>query len=297
MGRRPRWRSLRWARGTALVVAVFGLMALGAHDAPAQDPASASRDLQSSDDFRLRVSAALYLGRSHSPGALALLEQALGDPHPAVRTSAAAGLTALGDPSAIPVLQQRITTERSAGPRSQMVSAVAALTAASAGPAPSEGAGNGFQGWEGARYVVAIGNMRNRSGVHGDHASDVLRAATKSHARAIPGAFISEASDTSTLRQAASRHLPVLMIDGALQRLSVGQQNAQVSYNAQVDFSMRRVPEQALRGMLSGSATSFGSVAAIHDPSIVTLLEDQAIEGAVESALRGAARGFGEALR
>jgi hypothetical protein len=145
--------------------------------------------------------------------------------------------------------------------------------------------------------VVAIGDMRNRFGVRGDHASDVLRAATRSHARAIPGAFISEAGDTSTLRQAATRHLPVLMIDGSIQRLSVGQQNAQVSYNAQVDFSMRRVPEQALRGMLSGSATSFGSASAVHDPSIVTLLQDQAIEGAVESALRGAARGFGEALR
>jgi hypothetical protein len=177
-----------------------------------------------------------------------------------------------------------------------MVSAIASLSAPAA-PEPSDAAGNGLQDWDAARYVVAIGDMRNRSGVRGDHASDVLRAATRSHARAIPGAFISEAGDTSTLRQAATRHLPVLMIDGSIQRLSVGQQNAQVSYNAQVDFSMRRVPEQALRGMLSGSATSFGSASAVHDPSIVTLLQDQAIEGAVESALRGAARGFGEALR
>lgn len=295
MAGRPRWRSLRWARGFALVIGLSGLLALRAHDAPAQDPASASRDLQTSDDFRLRVSAALYLGRSHSPGALALLEQALGDPHPAVRTAAAAGLVALGDRSAVPTLQQKLVSERASGPRAQMVSAIASLSAPAT--APSDAAGNGAQDWDTARYVVAIGDMRNRSGVRGDHASDVLRAATRSQARAIPGAFISEAGDTSTLRQAATRHLPVLMIDGSIQRLSVGQQNAQVSYNAQVDFSMRRVPEQALRGMLSGSATSFGSASAVHDPSIVTLLQDQAIEGAVESALRGAARGFGEALR
>jgi hypothetical protein len=287
MVRRPKWSSLKWARGVALVVS---LLAIGASDAPAQDPVSAARDLQTSDDFRLRVSAALYLGRAHAPGAVTLLEQALGDAHPAVRTAAAAGLSALGDRSAVAVLQQKITSERSAGARSQMVSAIAALSAV-----PAEASGD--DRWQGARYVVAMGDMRNRSGIPGEHASDVLRAATKSHAGAIPGALVSDRSDTATLRQAAARHLPVLMIDGALQRLSVGQQNAQASYNAQVDFSMRRVPEQQLRGMLSGSATSFGSVSSMHDPGIVTLLEDQAIDGAVESALRGAARGFGEALR
>jgi hypothetical protein len=287
MAGRPWWRTLKWARGFALAV---GMLTLGAHDAPAQDPVSASRDLQSSDDFRLRVSAALYLGRSHAPNALALLEEALGDVHPAVRTAAAAGLAVLGDRGAVAVLQQTLTAERSSGARSQMVSAIAALSVAPAPPSVDDK-------WDGARYVVAIGNMRNRSGLRGEHASDVLRAATRSHAQSIPGAIVSDSSDSSTLRQAASRHLPVLMIDGSLQRLRVGHQNAQLSYNAQVDFSMRRVPEQQLRGMLSGSATSFGSLSAAHDPGIVTLLEDQAIDGAVESALRGAARGFGEALR
>jgi hypothetical protein len=89
----------------------------------------------------------------------------------------------------------------------------------------------------------------------------------------------------------------VLLLDGAIQKLSLGKKDAQLSYNAQVSYSMRRVPQQQLRGMLSGSATSFGSVSSLQDPGSMAQLEDQAIDGAVESALRGAARGFGEASR
>ena len=281
---------VRWARRLAVAAGLASFLTLRAHDAPAQDPVAAAHDLQSADDFRLRVSAALILGRSHAVGALGLLEQALSDVHPAVRTAAAAALVALGDRSAIPVLQQKLVTETSAAARTQMVSAITALRALGS---PERGDTQ----WENTRYVVAIGDMHNRSAIAGDHASDVLRSATRSHARSIPGALVSDGPDSPLLRQAASRHVPVFLLDGALQRLARGQSNAQLSYNAQVDYSLRRVPEHQLRGMLTGSATSFGSVSALLDPGTMTELEDQAIDGAVESALRGAARGFGEALR
>ena len=280
--------SLRWARGVALGLS---LLALAAHDAPAADPVNAARDLQTSDDFRVRVSAALTLGRTHAPGARTMLEQALGDTHPAVRIAAAAGLAALGDPEAIPSLQQHLTSERSAGVKSQISSAITGLAAAAATGGDPE------QKWQSTRYVVAIGNMHNRSQVPGAHASDVLRAATQAHAKSIPGALVSDSTDAALFEQAAARHVPVFLLDGALQRLSLGRKNTELSYSAQVDYSMRRVPQQQLRGMLSGSATSFGSASAIHDPGTMTQLEDQAIEGAVESALRGAAQGFSSAAR
>jgi len=275
-----------WARAVALALS---MLAIGAREAPAQDPADAARDLQTSDDFRVRVSAALTLGRAHSPGARAQLEQALDDAHPAVRIAAAAGLAALGDPAATPSLRLHLGSERSAGVRSQIASTIASL--GRAGEAQSADAK-----WQSTRYVVAIGDMHNRSQVPGTHAVDVLRSATQAHARLIPGALVTD-NDPATFEQAAARHVPVFLLDGALQRLSQGRKNAELSYNAQVDYSMRRVPQQQLRGILSGSATSFGSVSALRDPGSVTMLEDQAIDGAVESALRGAARGFGEAAR
>jgi len=55
------------------------VLSLDATHAPASDAATAGRDLQSSDDFRLRVSAALTLGRTHAPDALAQTADALAD--------------------------------------------------------------------------------------------------------------------------------------------------------------------------------------------------------------------------
>jgi len=258
------------ARTSAAALGLTALLTLVAHEAPAQNAAAAAQDLETADDFRIRVSAALTLGRTHPPGARELLERALADQHPAVRIAA---------------MQQRLRTESSPSVRSQLQAAITALA--------SSGEGK----WAGTRYVVTIGDMRNRSGVRGDQAASVLRTATNAHAQSIPGALLTDPTDATTLQQAAARHVPVLLIDGSLQRLSQAQRNTEVSYHAQVDFSMRRVPEQVLRGMLSGSATSVGSVSSLHDPGIVRMLQDQAIDGAVESALRGAAQGFGEAIK
>jgi len=51
---------------------------------------------------------------------------------------------------------------------------------------------------------------------------------------------------------------------------------------AEVEFSLRRMPEQSLKGTLSGSATSIGSTSALANPASVLQLENQAIDGAVE---------------
>jgi hypothetical protein len=286
---RSRRRASFLVRAAAVALA---LLAMEARDVAAGDPATAARDLDGSDDFRVRVSAALTLGRARPPGARVALEHALGDSHPAVRTAAAAALAALADAAAIPALQARMASEQAAGARSQMATAIAALAAQ-----PTSEAVAAEQRWRSSRYVVAIGAMHNRSEVRGAHATEVLRAAARARAASLPGVFVSDGAGADTLELAASHHLPVLLIEGALQRLRLGRRSAEVSYSAQVDFSMRRVPQQQLRGMLSGAATSFGSTAVLGDAASITQLEDQAIEGAVESAMRGAAQGFGDALR
>jgi hypothetical protein len=269
---------------------VAALLALGAvlsleGNAPAQGVAEAEQDIVAADDFRVRVSAALVLGKARPPEARGLLERALGDGNPAVRTAAAAALAALGDAAAIPALERRATSESSPSAKAQMTTSVAALKRAAQGP------------WQNARYVVQIGLMKNRTAVRGDQAGDVLRTATVARAHAIPGAIVMDGRDASLLKQASDRHVPVLELDGSLQRLAQTQENQQLTFAAQVEFSVRRVPEQSLRGTLSGAATSIGSVSALANPSLVTQLQNQAIDGAVESALRGADRGLTQALK
>jgi hypothetical protein len=247
--------------------------------------AAAEQDIESSDDFRVRVGAALVLGKAKPPGARAKLERALGDPHPAVRTAAAAALAALGDVAAIPALERRVAGESSPSAKAQMTASIDALRRAAQGP------------WPGARYVVQVGVMRNRTAVRGDQASDVLRTATAMRARAIPGAVVTDGHDQALLDQASLRHVPILELDGALQRLVTVQRSTQVTFDAEVEYSVRRVPQQMLRGTFSGAASSVGSLTALGDPSLVTLLQNQAIDGAVESALRGAERGLSQALQ
>src|ERR1019366_2783992 len=90
----------------------------------AQDPAGALRDLTDSSDFRVRVSAALYLGRTHPVGAREALEHALSDAHPAVRAAAASALGSLGDPAAIAALARRASTEASESVKAQLQSSI-----------------------------------------------------------------------------------------------------------------------------------------------------------------------------
>src|SRR5262245_26455053 len=75
---------------------------------------AAYRDLANGGDFRVRVAAALTLGKSGDPGARAALEKALEDPHPAVRASAAAALGAVGDGAAIAALRAASSKEGTA---------------------------------------------------------------------------------------------------------------------------------------------------------------------------------------
>jgi hypothetical protein len=254
--------------------------------APAQDLGAAKHDVTDADDFRLRVRAALILGKSHDPAARPLLELALSDSHPAVRTAAAAALAAYGDPAAIPALQ-RHAGDSSSSVKAQIQTAIATL----------QKAGQGDGDWQNTRFVVQLGDMKNRTGIRGEQPSGVLRNAARTHAAALPGTIVTDGSDPQLLQQAANRHVPVLALDGSLQRLTQGQFDSELRIVAQVEFSMRRMPDQSLKGTLSGAATSIGSTSALANPGLVAQLENQAIDGAVESAMRGATQGFAQAMK
>jgi hypothetical protein len=270
-----------WIGALAIVCILGGL----ARPAPAQDIAEARHAITGSDDFRLRVSAALVLGRNRADGARPLLEQALSDAHPAVRTAAAAALGALGDPAAVPALDHAAGTELSASVKMQMRASATLLRRVPVGA------------WQNARYVIELGDMKNRTGIRGDQPSGILRNSTRTYATNLPGAVVAEGVDPGARQEAASRHLHVLALDGTVQRLTQGQRDTQLTIAAQVEFSLRRVPEQSLKGTLSGTATSIGSTSALASPQLVAQLQDQAIDGAVASAMRGAAEGFDRATR
>jgi HEAT repeats len=279
---RGRWLRVRKYAGA---LSIFVMLLAASPAVNAQDVTTARRDLVASSDFRLRVSAALYLGKAHGSGIRADLERALGDAHPAVRSAAAAALTAYGDALAIPAIERRISQEGSTSVKSQLRTSVEAL---------KRGAG---VEWPKTRYVVQLGSMKNSSGIRGDEVGQVLRTATKSRAQSVPGAYVLESDDTGVFQQAAARHIPVLALDGSVTRISQGQSNGHVTFNAQVEYTVRRIPEQTLRGTMTGGATSVGSPQSIRNQVVVNELQNQAVDGAVQSALQGADQNFAKAVR
>lgn len=276
-------------RAVCSAIALVALSVSAPRIALAQDPAGALRDLTQSPDFRVRVSAALYLGRTKPQGAREALEQALADAHPAVRVAAASALGALGDPLAITPLARRLGSESSASVKAQIQSSIEQLrrgVAAGQGGEPPEDEPR--QLGPHVRYVVRLGIMRNPTGVRGDEMRTVLHDAARSRARFLKGAAVVDA-DPSLIAQAERRRLPIITLDGSLMQLAESRVAGSVQVQARVEFAVRR--QQVLKGTLSGAATTFGSTPTLTDVGR-RRLQDDAVDGAVESALRGADQGL-----
>jgi hypothetical protein len=238
------------------------------------------RELTESPDFRVRVQAALRLGRT---GAAARpdLEVGLRDAHPAVRVASAAGLGNIGDPAAIPALERAVRTETSATVKSSMQETIEKLRGASAVKSSSPDSPTSLAG---ARYVVQLGSMRNLSGLRGADLDGIMRQAARSKAGTIKDAVVVDGSDPSVLRRATEKRIPILQVDGNLTKLTqvVGTDGSTV-ISAKVDMSIRKLPGQTLKGTVSGNAS--GSNGTHISSQSLQELQNRVVGGAVESAV------------
>lgn len=232
---------------------------------------AAFRDLAIGTDYRVRVAAALALGRSKSPGALPALQKALKDQHPAVRAAAVAGLSALGDAAAVPALKAARDAEPSIGVKRQMESAIARLSKPSAK----------------ARFLVSLGKFENRSGVKDAALGPLLRDRTRDQVARIPGIeVVADGLDVAV--EGKNRKLPAFKLDGSVTQLSSRRGKDGISYSARVEYVIREMPSQTLKGSISGSAQALGDARRPQGRLDIARLRSDAVAGAVESALRGA---------
>lgn len=271
-------------RRAASVFAALMVTLACASVSTAQDFASLRRDLASGNDFRVRVAAALALGKTHSRAALGALVGALDDTHPAVRSAAAAALAALDQTDASEALKFRLTHEASSIVRAQLASSLAKLEAGRKGPEI------------GPKVLVKVGQLRNLSGARGERLAGAFRGATRAKAAELPGVeLLSESSEGR--RESEARKLPLLVLDGVLNHLSQGAEGEQTAVSARVEYIFLKMPEHALTGSITGTARAIDSSKASADQNRVSQLEVQALEGAVESAMRGAPDVMQQALR
>ncbi|MCL2777688.1 MAG: HEAT repeat domain-containing protein [Polyangiaceae bacterium] len=242
---------------------------------------SASQDSElTASDFRVRVQAALRLGRS-GPSARTALEQCLRDTHPAVRVACAVSLGNIGDVAAIPALEQAMKSESVAGVKAAMKETVDKLR--------TSGASKGFvtpsaKEIDRAKYVVELGAMRNNTGIGSADLDAVMKQAARAKATTIQGAVVVDVTNNALIKRASAKRIPVLLIDASLTRLTQSTaKDGGVTVSAQVDLSIRKVPQHVLCATASGTASATG------DPrtgqEALPELQHQAVGHAVESAM------------
>jgi HEAT repeats len=265
----------------ALLAALFAaqVLAISPRTSVADDDA-AIRALATAGDFRLRVAAALTLGKSTSPGARLALERALGDAQPAVRSAAAAALGSLGDPAALGPLRVALAVETTPGVKAQIDSTVKRLSAVAVKP----------------RFLVSVGKLENKSGDSTTSLTSTLKASTRSRIALVSGVeLLAEGTDAAA--EGKSRSLPSFTLDGSLTQLQKHQGSDGVGYAARVEYVIRRMPEQTLKGTMSGSAQALADAVQVRGPSELAQLQSDAIGGAVDTALKGAGKTLEAAAR
>ncbi len=244
----------------------------------AQDDSAAFRDLAGGSDFRVRVAAALALGKSKNPGARAALEKALSDPHPAVRAAASAGLGHLGDSAAVPAIRSALARETTPSVKSQFESTIKKLD----GGGSSAPAGR-------AKFLVQLGRIDIRGGAVYNAAS--LKAATRSKMASLPGVeVVSDGADVGAASQ--SRGLPGFTLDGSLTKLAKGQSSGAISVSARVEYLVKKMPDHTIKATMAGNAEAEADQREIHGAKEMDQLQQDAVNAAVDSAFKQAGRAF-----
>jgi hypothetical protein len=238
---------------------------------------AALRDVAQGADFRLRVASALTLGKSKHPGARAALEKALGDPHPAVRAAASAALGAFGDTAALTALRAASSKEGTASVKAQLETTIKRLSGGASSAKP--------------KFLVAVGRIDTRTRDAGPSIISTLKSATRARISQVPGVeLLAEGTDASA--EAKTRGLPVLYVDGMITQLSKAQKANDVSYSARVEYLIRKIPEQTLKGTITGRAEALADVRAVRGQTELSQLQVDAVAAAVDSAMKGASISF-----
>ena len=120
-------------------------------------------DKLSSDDPRVRTSAALALGASNDDGAVDPLCKALGDSTEVVRQASAVAMKRLGRSAAVPCLRLRLDRESNDGVKIAIERAVESISAGS-GSGSGGGSDDKVKDNPSAKYYIALSTIANSTG-------------------------------------------------------------------------------------------------------------------------------------
>ncbi|HSC85802.1 MAG TPA: HEAT repeat domain-containing protein [Polyangiaceae bacterium] len=250
------------------------LQPLAYADAPATGGMAELAQRFASKDFRVRVQAALLLGKTADGAALPVLLNGLRDESAAVRAASAAALATLSDPAALDALRAR-RGDDNAAVRRQIESTIGALE--------KQQKAEGIERAK-ATLLVKLDGVKNRSSSGAPEALGAAAQATRAAFRKIPGVALLHPSEDPAAA-AKTLHRPVIVVIGSLRDLSSENGSDGFVVSAKVEFVMQSMPEYNIVGKLSGRASVSGDSSSSQDVSARVRVQEAAVGAAVDSAL------------
>jgi hypothetical protein len=228
---------IRLVRALAVAVVLLALADLAQAGDKIDD---LTRSLLQDPSYKVRVQAALVLGKLNDRRAVPALTQALHDENETVRGVAATSLGKIGDKSAAGALMQASTDDASEFVRGQARKALELVAGGGgAGPAsaPAPRAG--------AHFYLAIDFNGGKAGTEW---ARMVREALLKELQKLPSVTLSVAGGGTPSRSVlASKHLSGFVLDGTIQRLS----SSPASGGQQIDCDLKAFvatfPERSIK--------------------------------------------------
>jgi hypothetical protein len=196
-----------------------------------------SRMLLEDASYKVRLQAALLLGKLGDRGAVAPLVKALGDENRTVRGMAAQSLGRLGASEAAAPLKATLQRERDPFVRGQVEKALAAL-----GPGPEPG-GRGGGGGK-ARIYLTFGSFSGGSRLADAGLLEALRSALRRELTKLTGVTFSlESGEEKSFGKSGRLGF---LIDGNVTRLDDGMVGGAVEINCDVKVMVARWPSKSI---------------------------------------------------
>ncbi|MEO8920557.1 MAG: HEAT repeat domain-containing protein [Polyangiaceae bacterium] len=259
---------MHWSRRSLLTLALL-LSVSAAGATPGVDELAGQ--LKSGPDFRVRVAAALQLGRSLTGDATEPLMAALDDPNASVRAAAAAALKNLGESKALGALKAH-RADKSEAVRAQVNSAIKSLEEErTTGPKP--------------KLLVKIGIMKNGSGIKSRKIETELADSSRRKLSELPGVKVLAVAEESPTKPS---NLPMVMVTGKIQELKASREGRSIVYSAIVEYVLHTMPEQSIAAKVSGHASATATEQDATDSTKLAELRRSVLEAAIASALRRA---------
>ncbi len=254
---------------------------VAAAHAPLPNP---HHDLIHHADFRVRTQSAEILGDLRDEGSRPVLECALRDAHPSVRTAAILALGKIARPESAEVLRRMQRSDASAAVRAQCGAALRSISEAERA-GPTSGAPTALPAsWTGIRYVFLVGESHDRAETQDATNVTAMRAALERSLGNMRGAFLASELSPELRAQTSRRQIPVYRLDGTIASVGVRAERGELLVRSEVRLMLLDGVANSILGSLSGAA----SAAETERPQTRDQrrrLAHRTIHAAVESAL------------